>query len=715
MTQGAKAKRIARIPRPRVGDRSLQQFIDAVAETIEVREAGQRGDPLEATPTWRDLVQVGLAKLREHGITTPGAADAANPGSFIEAAPEQDRAIPASVQRLRAYGGFVIIVLEWQRVRGTSHSHVEVWRAAQNDIGKAVKIGDASGQMYTDAVGNGLTYYYWVRAVSRAGVTGPFQGASGVRARTALDSAYVLEVLEGQVTGDQLHQALREPLDQVLDQWTVKTTVGDLTGGIGLYNDGEKVTFGVLADRFWIGSPDGQNFPFILSEVDGQTVIALSADVLLNGSLSVANLRTGQLPGDAQILVGNGAVIIDGQGSIRISEPNDDGTSDYLFMSNGVLEMHKYLGGAHRLYKALSRRESGTVASGQTVNIPGWWSAQPEVQVSINTLASYDPDYPEQKQVWSVRAENLRETSEGRWAFDAVARLELGAASGTQPVNANFGPSSTNTWTSPAQETQNNTDAITVSMRLRSVRGTGTSPNYYYRRVRWRIGRATSENGTYTWSTYQTRNLGATLDAVTDTRSWSIPSGKWWIKVECIAEDAGGTFASGSTQYDYATDTRSDSSTVEAQAVGANASDFKNLDLGAYSTPSGWTITNIHYAYEYTWNVSGQSSGTRVEFNGVTGYQSGSDPSLADYKSIGFNSASTIYVSTALHCNAFSAFSGHFAVGRIRNGVATITRRRPAANTTTPRNEFTFQHFTYQLSTAQILAEGNVSWIAVGD
>ena len=41
-----------------------------------------------------------------------------------------------------------------------------------------------------------------------------------------------------------------------LARWTVKTAVGDLVGGIGLYNDGSNVDFIVNADRFAVVPPD---------------------------------------------------------------------------------------------------------------------------------------------------------------------------------------------------------------------------------------------------------------------------------------------------------------------------------------------------------------------------------------------------------------------------------------------------------------------------
>jgi hypothetical protein len=58
-------------------------------------------------------------------------------------------------------------------------------------------------------------------------------------------------------------------------QWSTKTTVADLTGGFGIYNDGSNVRFTVAANRFAIVDPSGngaQKVPFVVD--NGKTVIS---------------------------------------------------------------------------------------------------------------------------------------------------------------------------------------------------------------------------------------------------------------------------------------------------------------------------------------------------------------------------------------------------------------------------------------------------------
>lgn len=67
----------------------------------------------------------------------------------------------------------------------------------------------------------------------------------------------------------QIHQSAIAGLEA---QWTAKTQVGDLVGGIGLYNDGSNVLFAVTANRFAFLNPnDSLTAPFVVD--NGVTVM----------------------------------------------------------------------------------------------------------------------------------------------------------------------------------------------------------------------------------------------------------------------------------------------------------------------------------------------------------------------------------------------------------------------------------------------------------
>ena len=80
-----------------------------------------------------------------------------------------------------------IIQLEWDQWTYRNHAYAEVWRSETNVIGDALMIGQSSTPFYADTVGKtGLTYYYWVRFVSKANITGPYNATDGVSTSTGM-------------------------------------------------------------------------------------------------------------------------------------------------------------------------------------------------------------------------------------------------------------------------------------------------------------------------------------------------------------------------------------------------------------------------------------------------------------------------------------------------------------------------------------------------
>ena len=92
-------------------------------------------------------------------------------------------------------------------------------------------------------------------------------------------TAQVQEILEARVTRAENVDG-QTALSQ-LSRWLIKTKVGDLVGGVGLYNDGENVDFIAAADRFaivppgWDGALDTRRVPFAV--IDGNVYIDSAA------------------------------------------------------------------------------------------------------------------------------------------------------------------------------------------------------------------------------------------------------------------------------------------------------------------------------------------------------------------------------------------------------------------------------------------------------
>ncbi len=100
-----------------------------------------------------------------------------------------------------AGGAINHVMLRWNSPNNSNHSHVEVWRATSNYIVGAERIGTTYSNNFSDEVDPGKTYFYWVRAVSKANVLGPWQSDEGVQGSTEQDSAHIIDVLTTKVDG----------------------------------------------------------------------------------------------------------------------------------------------------------------------------------------------------------------------------------------------------------------------------------------------------------------------------------------------------------------------------------------------------------------------------------------------------------------------------------------------------------------------------------
>jgi hypothetical protein len=125
---------------------------------------------------------------------------------------------PGPPENLVVTGLFDKIMLEWGPATGNV-AYYEVFRNMVDDLGNAVMVSPRIGAaMWVDTPPDSslsATYYYWVRAVSPAGIVGPFNAAAGTPGSTADDPAYVLEVLTGEITEGQLYQDLNTRIDKI--------------------------------------------------------------------------------------------------------------------------------------------------------------------------------------------------------------------------------------------------------------------------------------------------------------------------------------------------------------------------------------------------------------------------------------------------------------------------------------------------------------------
>lgn len=180
----------------------------ATAENVELL-TGQRGDRLDKAVTFRELAALGLSTLR------PGAGGVYVPGKNPDLFPPGQMEFPHAPVNVIANGAFHTVLVEWDPPQYRGHAHAEIWRAESDNQAEATLLGTSSANLFSDAIGKGAKFYYWVRFVNGKDDKGPFQGMQGVEAETSRDVQDILDELQGKIEESHLAQALLRPIEQV--------------------------------------------------------------------------------------------------------------------------------------------------------------------------------------------------------------------------------------------------------------------------------------------------------------------------------------------------------------------------------------------------------------------------------------------------------------------------------------------------------------------
>ena len=161
-------------------------YLTAVTQSLQVR-LGQLGDPLDRAVTLRELINAGLAEGLKASPFDPNEISDSNIG-FVAPVDVADLSIPPAPTGLSGDAGFKSVILSWSNgnTQFSNFAFSEVFRHTSNVIGDAIRIAVVTGNRFTDQVDTNSTYYYWVRHVSTANITGPFNSTTGL-AKTTLN------------------------------------------------------------------------------------------------------------------------------------------------------------------------------------------------------------------------------------------------------------------------------------------------------------------------------------------------------------------------------------------------------------------------------------------------------------------------------------------------------------------------------------------------
>ncbi|MBP4059624.1 DUF1983 domain-containing protein [Aeromonas sp. Prich7-2] len=197
----------------------------ATVENVELL-TGQRGDRLDKAVTFRELEALGLSTLR------PGAGGVYVPGKNPDLFPAGQMDFPHAPVNVIANGAFHTVLVEWDPPQYRGHAHAEIWRAESDNQAEATLVGTSSANLFSDAIGKGATFYYWVRFVNGKDDKGPFQGMQGVKAETSRDVQDILDELQGKIEKSHLVQELLNPIEAVpqlqLDVTILKPKVDEI-------------------------------------------------------------------------------------------------------------------------------------------------------------------------------------------------------------------------------------------------------------------------------------------------------------------------------------------------------------------------------------------------------------------------------------------------------------------------------------------------------
>ena len=172
---------------PDISDSNLVAAARRIKNLLEIRE-GRAGNPVDGFVTFRDLVRLGLGKVRDGSTTISGfkrlpvtALPFLDPNSYDGT---RDFTKPPTPTGLAAAAIGSVVILTWSILTYPNHDYFEVWRSETDDLTKATMIGSPVGTVFTDPAGENRVYFYWVRAVSMAAVHSSYNSMSGTSVAT---------------------------------------------------------------------------------------------------------------------------------------------------------------------------------------------------------------------------------------------------------------------------------------------------------------------------------------------------------------------------------------------------------------------------------------------------------------------------------------------------------------------------------------------------
>ena len=580
---------------------------------------------------------------------------------------------------------------------------------------------------------------------SQAEITATYQELhTAALALDAANSAIALKALETSfdITDGVVTTASSE-LNIVKDRITMRLdNNGNIAGMVMGWTtpDTSEVVF--ITDVFKIVQPDGSGLKqaFTVGLVNGVTAVGIDGDLVIDGSITARSFAADQFVVGENVAMGANATIDWAQvqggpnvthidengvytgflsadqvntGLLTVSSRTDssDGTR-YSLLDQGDLTFYKTIAGITTGYKYMKQVLTGSGTTGVAVTVTNL-DRVPEVIVSIRDLVAYRPEWALQAQRWEVRIDDngVVNLGGGSYRFTPIARLTLAAAASSSTINYDLSGYSSNSITTPVYTSPANTTSINAVGKVNSQRGTGTQPTYYYRKVTVTLYYRLQGGSTWISGASTVINNGAdfTLDSYNLTKS-GLGSGTYEYQITSVYADAGGTFDSGSTGYDYLVNVVNTASAGNLVAInnpsGSNAySPTGHITLPGFTPQPGYSVYEVNYSASATVNLWASLGGSASAWSKYV--SSGGSYSGAATKAW---TAATYSTDVAYFCAAAYGTADILA----DSASATIKTRKAQTNSTTPANALQLATTSFVLSTATVIDNtGIVNWMAV--
>ncbi|RMD60669.1 hypothetical protein D6833_09320 [Candidatus Parcubacteria bacterium] len=337
-------------------DPEVRRALNLLIELIRTWR-GEGRDPLDQVVTLRDLVHEtsAVAALRRAGITT---GDAKSLAGLLQSGAAHDLTPPPRPTNLVAKGAFASIVLQWEFTGSSAPAYFEIHRANVDDVASAKLIATTRAQVFTDQVGTGKTYYYWVRAVSKADVAGPFNAVAGTKGETADDPSEIISVITQKPWApNTFFRAFNvvAPSQRVLDasgiELAFQATVSGRSGTTEPNWNAAAFIGGVIVDNeiTW-QAIEASRAPLVLGDIGGQPVAFLANAVIKDGSIDnakIANLAVDSakiaVGAITEVHISNGAVTNEKIGNVIQSQNYVPGVSGWRILRTGEAEFNSLL------------------------------------------------------------------------------------------------------------------------------------------------------------------------------------------------------------------------------------------------------------------------------------------------------------------------------------------------------------------------------------